>query len=269
MTATRQDFATYAGDAIAPQFTVLDGNGNPIDISTCQDIIFAARRSLADPVVLTKQKSTGGITLIGGGTTGQFQALIAAADTLALSGFYLYQCVVIDGTGAPSTVTVGRMQVGVAPAWTYSGDPNASQKDAVRFLVGDTLSDDQQIPDPEILFALQSWGSIWRAAAMCCRSLAARLSRTADTVQGDLHVMYANRAKAYRQMAAEYDQQAIIRSAGLPYAGGISVSDVIAVRNDPDRVPPQFNIGMMDCWIPVPPAGNEAQVFGMPNQGPI
>jgi len=127
----------------------------------------------------------------------------------------------------------------------------------VRFLIGDTLSADPQLQDEEVTYALTVRGSVWAAAATCCLSLSAQYSRKADTVQGDLHSTYSQRSKAYALRAAEYESKAVALGGALPYAGGISISDKNNVINDSDRVPPNFNIGMDDDYLPVSPVGNE------------
>ncbi|MGH7490132.1 MAG: hypothetical protein ACREMY_31675, partial [bacterium] len=93
--------------------------------------------------------------------------------------------------------------------------------------------------------------------AMMCRSLASRLSREADTVDRELRTSYSQRANNYMRMAAAYEMQASARSGAKPYAGGISIADKKLDENNPDRVPPQFNIGMQDSLLPVAPVGNE------------
>lgn len=259
MTALSQDFNLIAGDDFAPLFTVKDGSGAPIDISGVTEIVWSARRDASSSPVLTKQKTAGGIVLVGGGTGGQFQVLLTSSDTQPLSGYYLHSAVITDSSGDVSTVTLGRMLAGPIPAWTYSGDPSLSNKDAVRYLIGDTVSSDQQVTDTEILFALSQRTNIYGAAALVCRSLASRLSREADVVDRELRTSYSTRARAYLRMASEFEMQSSVRSGALPYAGGISVSDKQRQVNDTDRVKPQFNIGMDENRYPVGPAGNETQ----------
>ena len=58
-------------------------------------------------------------------------------------------------------------------------------------------------------------------------------------------------------MATTYEARAAQMGAGLPFAGGISVSDKQANEADTDRVAPQFNIGLEDNFLPVGPVGNE------------
>lgn len=143
-------------------------------------------------------------------------------------------------------------------SWTYDlTQLTSSAMMQVRFLIGDTIAADQQVQDQEITFVLTQRPSIYGAAAMVCRSLAARLSRQADVVDKDLRTALSSRAKAYSARALEYETKATIRGGGLPYAGGLSVADKIGNENNSDRVQPQFNIGMEDNYLPVPPVGNE------------
>lgn len=143
-------------------------------------------------------------------------------------------------------------------SWTY--DPTQLPTNTmmqVRFLVGDTVSSDQQVQDDEILFALTQRSSIWGAASIVCETLASKLSRQADVVDKDLRTTLSQRAKAYAARAVEYDAKAKIRGGGLPYAGGLSIADKIQNEQNPDRVQPQFNISMDDNYLPVPPVPNE------------
>lgn len=259
MTKIIQDFTIYAGDDAAPIITVYDSSDVALDISTVTDITWTMRRSLSTAVILTKKKSiSSGITFVNTGTDGQFQINLTATDTTSLSGYYLHQATLTDAFGKVTTVTVGRVQVGDAPAWTYSGDPTASNKDAIRFLIGDTITGDPQLYDPEIEYSYTLRGNVWGAAAQCCRALAAQMSRQADSVQGELRTMYSARSKAYSLRAHEYDEREVISSGGgLAYAGGISISDKQTQLDDTDRVRPAFNRGMTDNNIPVTPGSNE------------
>lgn len=144
--------------------------------------------------------------------------------------------------------------------WTYELDSLATDPATqVRRLVGDTDRNNQLVQDEEIAFALTQRPSIYGAAAIVCRFISANLSREADTVDQNLRTTYSQRATAFAKRARDYDVQASFRSGAMPYAGGISVADKIAAENDTDRVPPNFNIGMDDNYLPVAPAGNEGQ----------
>lgn len=144
--------------------------------------------------------------------------------------------------------------------WTYNAaDLASSPKDQVRLLMGDTLSTDPQLQDEEIAYVITTRGSLYGAAAECCRSLQAKFSRSVDQAAGASKTSYSQLAKAYGVKAAEFEARAAASGAGLPYAGGISVTDKIQQEQNTDRVQPQFQVGMDDNYImPVGPAGNES-----------
>jgi hypothetical protein len=145
-------------------------------------------------------------------------------------------------------------------SWSYDPtDLATSPKDQVRLLMGDTLSTDPQLLDEEINYFISSRGSLYGAAAECCRSLQAKFSRSVDQAAGASKVSYSQLAKAYGIKAAEFESKAAASGAGMPYAGGISVTDKIQQEQNSDRVSPQFQVGMDDNYIlPIGPAGNES-----------
>lgn len=142
--------------------------------------------------------------------------------------------------------------------WSYNpADIGTSTKDQVRFLVGDTEQTDPLVQDEEITFSLTQRNSIYGAAAIVCRTIAAKFSRLADTVDRDLRDALSSKAKAYGMRANEYEVIAKARSGGLPYAGGISIADKVQQELNLDRVPPSFNREMDTNYLPVAPVGNE------------
>jgi hypothetical protein len=147
--------------------------------------------------------------------------------------------------------------------WSYTiADLATSPKDQVRLLIGDTLSTDPQMQDEEIDYFITQRSSMYGAAAECCRSLQAKFSRSVDQTAGSSKTLYSQMAKAYGVKAAEFEDKAAQAGAGLPYAGGISVTDKLNQQADGDRVQPQFQIGMEDNLLPVGPAGNLSSVPG-------
>lgn len=50
---------------------------------------------------------------------------------------------------------------------SYSGDPQSTPKDAIRFLIGDT-GPTFRLTDQEVVFALTTEANFWMAAAMLC-----------------------------------------------------------------------------------------------------
>lgn len=129
-------------------------------------------------------------------------------------------------------------------SWSYSGDPADSDKDQVRFRVGDTDTTDQLVSDEEILWAISAEPSTIYASALILENLAARFARQANKWVGDLRLELSDRAKAYERQAKQLRQQASITSGGIPFAGGISISDKDSYRDDTDRVRPSFHRDM-------------------------
>ena len=131
-------------------------------------------------------------------------------------------------------------------AWSYSGDPGASPKDEVRFLVADTDPADPMASDEEILFMLTEEGTPLRAAAGLAQVLAFRYARACDTAIGDYRVSLSQVAERYRLLARELSRKAGLVSA-IPYAGGISASDKRRQEEDTDRVEPAFRRGRFEA----------------------
>jgi len=132
--------------------------------------------------------------------------------------------------------------------WTYD-DPTASDKDAVRFLVGDTDDADPLISDEEIGFFLEEWpDSNYHAAAETAESIAARFARevnqSADGLSwsGDsLSQKYYELADRLRRMAARKR-----RSGFAPYAGGLSKNERKLDDADDDLEKGHFRSHMHD-----------------------
>lgn len=126
--------------------------------------------------------------------------------------------------------------------WTYSGDPDSSVRDAVRFLVGDTDSTEQLLQDAEIDWVVTQSGPspatgdvVYEAAHRCCHAIAGKFSREADKQIGDLRVSLSQRAKAYQSLAGDMKALALrLGNTPVPYAGGISISDKDIDRENTD-----------------------------------
>jgi len=128
-------------------------------------------------------------------------------------------------------------------AWSYDetdlGTDTASGRlNAVRLLVGDTDTNDQQIQNEEILFALgQSGSNIYSAASWACRTIASKYSRLVDTdLDGQLSEKYSQLQAHYKSLASDLEFQATKVGASLGFvAGGLSKSTMKAVETDTDR----------------------------------
>lgn len=124
-------------------------------------------------------------------------------------------------------------------SWGYDSDPSGSTRDAVRLMIGDTDIDDQLIQDEEIAYFLDQEGTTHMAAARAADAIAAKFSRQADKKVGDLSIAASQRAKAYRDLAADLRSQA--SKFVTPFAGGISVSNKQSYEGDSDRVKPSMS----------------------------
>lgn len=134
-------------------------------------------------------------------------------------------------------------------SWSYSGDPNDCSKDLVRFLIGDTDLDDQQLSDEEINAMLTNNSSnAYMAAVACVRALIGRFTRYVTKSVGDLSISYGERLSNYQDLLAQLQQQSALSATSIaaPFCGGISVSDKETRAADSDRVAPAFTIGMHD-----------------------
>lgn len=123
--------------------------------------------------------------------------------------------------------------------WTYTADPTSSDIDAIRLLIGDTVSTDPQLSDEELQWFLDTEGSVNGAAAAAVRSLIAKYARLVDKSVGDLSLSYSQRVAAYKALLATIERRQAIGSAA-PVVGGISRSRKDEVDADSDRVEPAF-----------------------------
>ena len=134
---------------------------------------------------------------------------------------------------------------------TYSGDPATNARDAIRFLTGDTDTNDQLINDEEIAWTNnQVTGSdtattaLYEVSYRVMVAIASKFSRLADQSVGDLKVdMYQKATNAREQAKLLYAQASREGNTPTPYAGGISVSDKEIDEDNSDIVQPYFSRG--------------------------
>lgn len=130
--------------------------------------------------------------------------------------------------------------------WTYSGDPNQSAKDQVRFLVGDTSEKEPLLQDGEIKWLLSQYQNTpLNAAIRACETIISKLSRLADESVGRVSISFSQRCKGYRDTLLMLRQRLAMEDA-IPYCGGISVSDKQTQQMNSDRVRPDFTKHMME-----------------------
>jgi len=133
-------------------------------------------------------------------------------------------------------------------AFTYSGDPSASARDAVRFLLNDTVSPGE-LADAEINWLVSQNPNVYRAAATGARRLAAQANEgVASKTVGSFTLTYSERATKWLDLAAALENQAKkgVGSTIAPYSGGISKTDKELTADDEDFDKPWFYRDMFD-----------------------
>lgn len=133
-------------------------------------------------------------------------------------------------------------------AWTYTNDPQNVPVDRVRLYIGDTDPEDQQFSNEEINFFLsQASGSATRAAVNACRNLITKYARFVDSKIESIAISNQQRVENYQrcvQELEELDQSVGTDPMGVPYVGGVSISETDANNQNNDRTPSQFRTDM-------------------------
>lgn len=134
---------------------------------------------------------------------------------------------------------------------TYSGNPGDSDKDQVRFLLGDTdvtPQEDALFSDAEINWAVSAWGPLYGSdlmvAAMLAETAAAQYAQQASYSADGVSVTFGPIGDALRQLAASLKAQYSAASAPgvVIEAGGFMMGE----GTIPGTKPFMFGIGMDD-----------------------
>lgn len=134
-------------------------------------------------------------------------------------------------------------------AWSYDAsdidvDTISGRINAVRLLVGDTDTCNQQVQNEEITFALtQTQDNVYSAASWVANTIASQYARRVDVdLDGQLSAKYSQLHKHYKSLSVLLDQQ------GRKYSGtslgvssgGVLISQIDKIRSDTNRVTPTF-----------------------------
>lgn len=128
--------------------------------------------------------------------------------------------------------------------WTY--DPAmASDRDKVRFRLGDTVEAAPLLQDEEIDVLLEG-SDVISATIACAESLAMHFASLAQSKTDDIgqSVNYGDRSARYRALADRLRANA--SRLALPFAGGISHASKDAITANADRVAPAFTRELHD-----------------------
>ncbi len=138
-------------------------------------------------------------------------------------------------------------------SWSYTETDlktttSSGRLNVVRFLVGDTNVDDQQVQDEEISFALgQTNDDIYKASAWVARTIAAKYARYVDVeLDGQVSEDYSQLRQHYSALATQLEIQSKGSGSSLyAVAGGISKTEMEINLKDKDR-PRGLYIGQFD-----------------------
>lgn len=130
--------------------------------------------------------------------------------------------------------------------FTYSGNPSESEADAVRFLIGDTDSEEPLLHDEEILYLSSIWTlqfSIYWTAAMAAEAIAAKFAREVTVNSDSQTISTSELQQKYLTMAEGL--RSLHRS--MPAGAGVDVGGMLRGEYyDPTVVPLAFGRGMHD-----------------------
>lgn len=127
--------------------------------------------------------------------------------------------------------------------FTFNEDLS-TDKDLVRFQLGDTDSEDQLISDEMIAALLTKEGSVNGAAISACRYLIAKFSREVDSSIESISVSASQKVAQFKNLVLDLQRN---RGGGLAVATtGITRTQIAEGREDTDRIPPAFDVRMND-----------------------
>ena len=128
----------------------------------------------------------------------------------------------------------------------YTGAPATVAADELKLIIGDvsTSSSGELLKSAECSYFIATYGSARSAAPHAARAVAAMFADQVSRAVGDLRIEAHQKFQHYTTLASSLERQSSVRA--VPYGGGLSRSDKVAVAANDDRVPPAFSVGMHD-----------------------
>lgn len=117
--------------------------------------------------------------------------------------------------------------------WSYSGNPGASTRDTIRFLIQDTDTSDQLLSNEELDYLITVWSDAYGAALAAVSTLIAKASRSLEESKrvGDLSLTVKSGARV-QQWEALYNR---LQQERYRVQGGIPVYNANAFVSTVDR----------------------------------
>lgn len=135
--------------------------------------------------------------------------------------------------------------------WSYDAsdlttETASGRLNSTRLLLGDTDTNDQQVQNEEVTFALsQTNDNVYYAASWLANVVASKYARRVDTdIDGQLSEKYSQLQEHYRKLSVMLSAQGkkFSGTALGTRVGGVSVTAIDAVRGNSDRVTPSFRM---------------------------
>lgn len=118
-------------------------------------------------------------------------------------------------------------------AFNYSGDPAISDKDAVRYLIGDTQKDGHILEDAEIQYEIDNESSVIDAAINATTSIIAELAQDPSAVEAEsVSAEYRDRVNHYIQVRKQLKDRKLDQGNNM---GQLNVSDILTAQ-DTDNI---------------------------------
>lgn len=133
--------------------------------------------------------------------------------------------------------------------FTYTGNPSQSDRDKIRFLIGDTISADAHFQDEEITWMLSEWSNdVYKAATAACEILAGRYAHKAQVSKsvGDLSISesYGAQSSSFLALADRLKAQHLSKNVPSPR---VSANALKSTANRTVTNPTtDFTVGGMD-----------------------
>lgn len=133
-------------------------------------------------------------------------------------------------------------------SWSYSGNPASSDRDAVRFYIGDTDSTRPMLSNEDIDFVNSEWlpkyGSLLLTASQCCEVISGAFAREVTVSADGVSVAVSELQQKFNMLAESLRDQWKIEQAGLPIVSGVLFDPF----RDPTIKPLRFGVGFNDNY---------------------
>jgi hypothetical protein len=123
--------------------------------------------------------------------------------------------------------------------FTYSGNPNNSDLDQVRFELQDTDETDALFSDNELNFLIDKYKQLDRVIYEACKILIAKYSRFVDESQGKVSIRASQLVENYRNLLREYEL--ILLANSCIYIGGVNTEEYENINNNKHLIKHQFS----------------------------